>query len=743
MATIPNYQRQAIATGIQQAPSARSAVPESNPLFAAVQNLGQQGAQVAGLMAREEREKAENRASMDVANTLAQGDVFWQEDFTRRTQAWKPGDADLRDGIGKDFDKWVSESAAKLPTEASRNYFQQHTAKMKARLQTSAFSYQEKTTTDKLNADNEIGMQADASTVFNDPSRQQEVYARRMETLLARSDLSDADKIKTAQVFRNQLAVAAHSGELERDPEGWLMRNGLMGSKRAAAGQPLADDAGTMRVPVGEAPDGLWKAQIGQESGGKQFGKDGKPLTSSAGAVGIAQVMPGTGPEAAKLAGLPWDVRRYHQDAGYNEALGKAYMAKQLQTFGGDVQKALAAYNMGPGSAAKGNGVAGLVAKHGENWLAHAPKETQNYVASITKAAGMAPGAIADIATSPASVQAGGGAQSAQIHTLPDLDWKQTEALRKMAEQRVQQNQAKAQASVFVDAATQSVAAQDLGSNAVVNLEQARAEALAAAEQRLGKPLDAQQRASLDQAVERQATMRERDRKRAQENTSAELFDALDKNGGDFQDLRRQNPAALEALPRETRDRLEKYAGQVALGYTRETDWQAYAQLVEDPKLLTSTNLQALRDKFSATEYGQLVKMQQTALKAQQDGNPDQTIRGDMDVVRSLLNEAGVTSKTKQAQFFSVLQGSMDAQRQMTGVKHLRQEDVKKLASDLLVKEVTSRGFLWDSKERAFNIEVPAREKTKIMAALNEAGLPVNDATILRAYRNKLQRANQ
>ena len=114
-----------------------------------------------------------------------------------------------------------------------------------------------------------------------------------------------------------------------------------------------------------------------------------------------------------------------------------------------------------------------------------------------------------------------------------------------------------------------------------------------------------------------------------------------------------------------------------------------------------------------------------------------------MDVVRSLLNEAGVTSKTKQAQFFSVLQGSMDAQRQMTGVKHLRQEDVKKLASDLLVKEVTSRGFLWDSKERAFNIEVPAREKTKIMAALNEAGLPVNDATILRAYRNKLQRANQ
>ena len=739
MATIPNYQRQAIATGIQQAPSARASVPESDPVYAALGNIGQQGVHIAGLLAREEREKAENRASIDVANTLAQGDVHWQEDFTRRTQAWKPGDADLRDGIGKDFDRWVSESAAKLPTEASRNYFQQHTAKMKARLQTGAFSHQEKATTDKLNADNEVGMQADASTVFNDPSRQQEVYARRMEALLARTDLSDAEKIKTAHAFKGQLAVAAHSGELERDPEGWLVRNGLMGSNRAAAGQPLADDAGTVRVPVGEVPDGLWKAQIGQESGGQQFGKDGKPLTSSAGAIGIAQVMPGTGPEAAKLAGLPWDVRRYHQDASYNEALGKAYMAKQLQTFGGDVQKALAAYNMGPGSATKGNGVAGLVAKHGDNWLAHAPKETRGYVAAITKKAGVAPGAIADIATSPASVQAEGGAQ---IHTLPGLDWQQTEALRKMAEQRVQQNQTKAQAAVFTDAATQSVAAQDLGTSAVVNLEQARAEALTAAEQRLGKPLDAQQRASLDSAVERQAAVRERDRKRAQDNASAELFDVLDKNGGDFQDLRRQQAAALQALPRETRDRLEKYAGQVALGYTRETDWQAYGQLIDDPKLLTSTNLPALRDKFSATEYGQLVKLQAAAVKAQQDGNPDQTIRGDMDMVRGLLLEAGIKDKGKQAQFFSVLQGSMDAQRQITGAKHLKQDEVKKLASDLLVKEVTSKGFLWDSKERAYNIEVPAREKTKILAALNEAGLPVNDATILRAYRNKLQRAN-
>lgn len=129
----------------------------------------------------------------------------------------------------------------------------------------------------------------------------------------------------------------------------------------------------------------LWKAQTNQESGSKQFKPDGvTPVTSPKGAIGIAQVMPGTGPEAAKLAGLPWDANRLKTDAAYNEALGKAYMQKQLETFGGDTTKALAAYNMGPGDEKKGNGVKGLVAKYGDQWLSHAPAETQDYVATIT-----------------------------------------------------------------------------------------------------------------------------------------------------------------------------------------------------------------------------------------------------------------------------------------------------------------------------------------------------------------------
>lgn len=119
-----------------------------------------------------------------------------------------------------------------------------------------------------------------------------------------------------------------------------------------------------------------------RESGGRQFGPDGKPITSPKGAVGIAQVMPTTGPEAAKLAGLPWDEERFRNDPEYNAALGRAYLDAQLKKYGGDVAKALAAYNAGPGATDRALEQAMKDGKPGE-WLSYLPRETQEYVPAI------------------------------------------------------------------------------------------------------------------------------------------------------------------------------------------------------------------------------------------------------------------------------------------------------------------------------------------------------------------------
>ena len=81
---------------------------------------------------------------------------------------------------------------------------------------------------------------------------------------------------------------------------------------------------------------------------------------SSAGARGLAQLMPGT----AREMGVDPD------DPFANLEGGARYLREQLDRFDGDVEKALAAYNAGPGRVLAANGIPAI-------------RETQNYVASV------------------------------------------------------------------------------------------------------------------------------------------------------------------------------------------------------------------------------------------------------------------------------------------------------------------------------------------------------------------------
>jgi soluble lytic murein transglycosylase-like protein len=63
-------------------------------------------------------------------------------------------------------------------------------------------------------------------------------------------------------------------------------------------------------------------------------------------------------------------------DPAQNIDAGARYLRQLLSQFG-DVVKAVAAYNWGPGN------LAAAIAERGEHWLEAAPAETQDYVASI------------------------------------------------------------------------------------------------------------------------------------------------------------------------------------------------------------------------------------------------------------------------------------------------------------------------------------------------------------------------
>lgn len=107
--------------------------------------------------------------------------------------------------------------------------------------------------------------------------------------------------------------------------------------------------ANRMGVPVD-----LALALVNQESG---FNPN---AISKAGAIGLFQLMPTT---AAGLGVDPYNVQQ-------NIEGGLRYLKQQLDRFGGNRQKALAAYNAGPNAVQKYNGIPPY-------------KETQNYVKSI------------------------------------------------------------------------------------------------------------------------------------------------------------------------------------------------------------------------------------------------------------------------------------------------------------------------------------------------------------------------
>jgi hypothetical protein len=108
-------------------------------------------------------------------------------------------------------------------------------------------------------------------------------------------------------------------------------------------------------------PSNLISAVIKQESGGSQYNKNGSLKTSSAGAIGLMQLMPST---ARGLGVNPTDPTQ-------NVMGGTKYLSQLLKDFNGNTTLAVAAYNAGPGAVkAAGNNVPHIA-------------ETQNYVKSV------------------------------------------------------------------------------------------------------------------------------------------------------------------------------------------------------------------------------------------------------------------------------------------------------------------------------------------------------------------------
>ncbi|MCU4651624.1 lytic transglycosylase domain-containing protein [Roseibacterium sp. SDUM158016] len=113
-------------------------------------------------------------------------------------------------------------------------------------------------------------------------------------------------------------------------------------------------------------------------------------VVSHAGAMGLMQVMPGTGRDTAAELGIAYDEGRVLSDPDYNARLATAYIAGLNERFGGNVVLVSAGYNAGPRRASEWIERFGDPRREDEDtivyWIEAIPfTETRNYIMRVTE----------------------------------------------------------------------------------------------------------------------------------------------------------------------------------------------------------------------------------------------------------------------------------------------------------------------------------------------------------------------
>ncbi len=151
------------------------------------------------------------------------------------------------------------------------------------------------------------------------------------------------------------------------------------------AAQQRGMQIGTLAFPTtalpayaGKVPPAVVYAIARQES---EFAQS---VVSSAGAVGVLQVMPPFAAEMAKRGGIPYSPSRIRSDASYNMQIGASELNYLTAMYDGSYVMAFAAYNAGPGRVAQWTKAFGDPRDPSVDvidWIERIPfNETRNYV---------------------------------------------------------------------------------------------------------------------------------------------------------------------------------------------------------------------------------------------------------------------------------------------------------------------------------------------------------------------------
>ncbi len=111
---------------------------------------------------------------------------------------------------------------------------------------------------------------------------------------------------------------------------------------------------------------------------------------SHADALGLMQLLPATAKRTAQSLGLSYSRNKLVQDGAYNARLGTAFLAQQMERFGGSPVLTFAAYNAGPGKSVdwieRNGDPRGAPLYQAIDWVEEIPYgETRNYVMRVSE----------------------------------------------------------------------------------------------------------------------------------------------------------------------------------------------------------------------------------------------------------------------------------------------------------------------------------------------------------------------
>lgn len=165
-------------------------------------------------------------------------------------------------------------------------------------------------------------------------------------------------------------------GTLQRNYD--TMQGTALGNQIVAAAKPSLNPTEFDRFSNVVGIDKLTSVVRNIESGGRETDASGNVLTSPKGAKGSMQVLDGTNRDPG------FGVRPAQDDSPAERArVGRDYLAAMVKRYDGDILKAAAAYNMGPGALDKAVKDAGASRGGDRTWQAYLPEETKKYVANV------------------------------------------------------------------------------------------------------------------------------------------------------------------------------------------------------------------------------------------------------------------------------------------------------------------------------------------------------------------------